>query len=100
MKMPGWWLLVGALGTAHADDCSDLARAYADNPQVMRVGDLDQLKNCVADLMQRKVQSNGDLPAIPSFNPPAAPQINLDIKSGGDQDTPAFNIPPPGLADH
>ncbi len=93
-------VLACCLATARAEECADLARMFASASQSMRVGDLSQLKDCIADVMQRKAQVGGDLPDVPSFTPPGGdadsgmPHINLDIKPDSDgADSSRYSMP-------
>jgi len=50
-------LLALGVGQAFADDCGDLAKRFADNKDSLKVGELDDLKSCISDLEQAKVQA-------------------------------------------
>ena len=50
-------LLALGVGQAFADDCTDLAKRFADNKDSLKVGKLDDLKSCISDLEQSKVQA-------------------------------------------
>ncbi len=99
MKIIGMTILVLGLSVgARADECTDLARSFAEAPNNMRVGDLLQLQSCVSDRMQQKAQSADTSTADPAAG---SPNLNLQVqpdKPSGDR--PGASIPAPGLADH
>ncbi len=106
------WALIGLMltGWVMADDCSDLARTFADASQSMRVGDLGQLRDCVADSMQRKAQNMGDLPNLPPLPGSdgssvsadvSGAHINLNLSGSGSGDSgSAYQMPPQGVLNH
>ena len=89
-------LLLGLSAVALADECSDLARSFAETPSDMRVGDLLQLQSCISDRMQQKAQSTDS--AAPAMG---SPSLNMQVQpSKPSADVSGTSIPAPGLADH
>lgn len=63
-------LLVPSL--ALADDCGDLAQRFVGDRDAMKIGELDDLKACVGDLMRDKA-SGLTTTAHPAYDAPAKP---------------------------
>ncbi len=94
MKMWCFVIVLGVSGLAVADDCSDLARSFADAPGNMRVGDLLQLQSCIADRMQQKAQST------PAHGDDVSPSLNIQLQPNASKQGVGASLPAPGLVDH
>ena len=99
MKIIGMSILLLSLSAvALADECSDLARSFAEAPSDMRVGDLLQLQSCISDRMQQKAQSTDSAATAMGSG---SPSLNLQVQpSKPSADVSGTSIPAPGLADH
>lgn len=58
-------LSAGAAPLALAEDCQSLAIRYAQNPRVMKIGELDELKICINGVQRELISGLGDASTAP-----------------------------------